>query len=130
MLETNYSYVIERDEEQLKRNDADFRKWSNPLEVRYETIPSTCIYLPRPFFSLLRLPYAPSMKIYCVYGHGKETERSYWYDFTSYSYDHPSDPELSGTRRAHTSTTTFPRTLRLRHAWRQSPTPAPMRIRH
>lgn len=23
-----------------------------------------------------RLPYAPSMKIYCVYGHGKETEVS------------------------------------------------------
>jgi phospholipid:diacylglycerol acyltransferase len=44
MLETNYSYGIERDEEQLKRNDADFRKWSNPLEVRYEKIPSTCIY--------------------------------------------------------------------------------------
>jgi len=58
MLEMNYSYGIERDEEQLRRNDADFRKWSNPLEVR--------------------LPYAPSMKIYCVYGHGKETERSYW----------------------------------------------------
>lgn len=27
---------------------------------------------------ILRLPNAPSMKIYCVYGHGKETERSYW----------------------------------------------------
>jgi hypothetical protein len=22
------------------------------------------------------------MKMYCVYGHGKETERSYWYDCT------------------------------------------------
>lgn len=59
MLETNYSYGIERDEEQLSRNDLDHRKWTNPLEVR--------------------LPRAPSMKIYCVYGHGKETERSYWY---------------------------------------------------
>jgi len=58
MLESNYSYGIERDEEQLKRNNADHRKWSNPLEVS--------------------LPNAPSMKIYCVYGHGKETERSYW----------------------------------------------------
>ncbi|KJA20775.1 hypothetical protein HYPSUDRAFT_68313 [Hypholoma sublateritium FD-334 SS-4] len=55
MLQSNYSYGIERDEEQLKRNDADPRKWTNPLEVR--------------------LPNAPSMKIYCVYGHGKETER-------------------------------------------------------
>ena len=34
MLETNYSYGFERDEDQLKRNDGDFRKWSNPLEVR------------------------------------------------------------------------------------------------
>ncbi|GLB37391.1 putative lecithin:cholesterol acyltransferase [Lyophyllum shimeji] len=59
MLATNYSYGIERDEAALKRNDLDFTKWTNPLEVR--------------------LPNAPSMKIYCVYGHGKETERSYWY---------------------------------------------------
>lgn len=34
MLETNYSYGFEKDEEKLKRNDGDFRKWSNPLEVR------------------------------------------------------------------------------------------------
>jgi len=25
------------------------------------------------------LPNAPSLQLYCVYGHGKETERSYWY---------------------------------------------------
>ncbi|KZP19600.1 phospholipid:diacylglycerol acyltransferase [Athelia psychrophila] len=59
MMATNYSFGIERDEEALKRNDADHTKWTNPLEHR--------------------LPNAPSMKIYCVYGHGKETERSYWY---------------------------------------------------
>lgn len=35
MLETNYSYGIERDEGQLSRNDLDHRKWSNPLEVRH-----------------------------------------------------------------------------------------------
>ncbi|KAF8160852.1 Lecithin:cholesterol acyltransferase-domain-containing protein [Crassisporium funariophilum] len=67
MLESNYSYGIERDEQQLIRNDADHRKWSNPLEVR--------------------LPYAPSMKIYCVYGHGKDTERSYWYARGEYEQD-------------------------------------------
>jgi phospholipid:diacylglycerol acyltransferase len=54
MMATNYSFGIERDEKILKQNDLDHRKWTNPLEVR--------------------LPYAPSMKIYCVYGHGKETE--------------------------------------------------------
>lgn len=59
MLDTNYSWGIERDEEALSRNSLDHTKWTNPLEVR--------------------LPYAPSMKIYCIYGHGKETERSYWY---------------------------------------------------
>ncbi|KAJ7874819.1 phospholipid:diacylglycerol acyltransferase [Mycena olivaceomarginata] len=44
------------DEAVLKANNADHTKWSNPLEVQ--------------------LPHAPSMKLYCVYGHGK---RSYWY---------------------------------------------------
>ncbi|EIW80823.1 phospholipid diacylglycerol acyltransferase [Coniophora puteana RWD-64-598 SS2] len=59
MIDTNYSFGIERDEEVLKRNDGDPTKWNNPLEVR--------------------LPNAPSMRIICVYGHGKDTERSYWY---------------------------------------------------
>ena len=54
MMETNFSQAMERDEAQLVRNNADHRKWSNPLEVQ--------------------LPRAPSMKIYCVYGHGKVTE--------------------------------------------------------
>ncbi|KAA1470647.1 phospholipid/diacylglycerol acyltransferase [Dentipellis sp. KUC8613] len=67
MIETNYSYGIERDEKQLKKNDADPRTWSNPLESR--------------------LPNAPSMGIYCVYGHGKETERSYLYASGPYEYD-------------------------------------------
>ncbi|KAG6899424.1 hypothetical protein C0993_010391 [Termitomyces sp. T159_Od127] len=59
MLNTNYSFGLERDETILERNSLDHTKWSNPLEVR--------------------LPNAPSMTLYCVYGHGKETERSYWY---------------------------------------------------
>ncbi|KAL1746161.1 Lecithin:cholesterol acyltransferase-domain-containing protein [Schizophyllum fasciatum] len=67
MMETNFSQGMERDEAQLIRNNADHRKWSNPLEVQ--------------------LPRAPSMKIYCVYGHGKETERSYWYARGSYEHD-------------------------------------------
>ncbi|KAF9509769.1 hypothetical protein BS47DRAFT_1320107 [Hydnum rufescens UP504] len=59
MLASNYSYGIERDPTKLKANDNDHTKWTNPLEIS--------------------LPNAPSMKIFCVYGHGKETERSYWY---------------------------------------------------
>lgn len=58
MVATNYSYGIERDEDALVRNDQDHTKWSNPLEIR--------------------LPNAPSMKIFCVYGHGKETEVNQW----------------------------------------------------
>ncbi|KAJ3998713.1 phospholipid:diacylglycerol acyltransferase [Lentinula boryana] len=67
MMATNYSFGMERDEEALKRNDLDHTKWTNPLEVK--------------------LPNAPSMKMFCVYGHGKETERSYWYTRGDYEYD-------------------------------------------
>lgn len=41
------------------KNERDHRKWINPLETR--------------------LPKAPSLKIYCFYGVGKATERSYFY---------------------------------------------------
>ena len=51
MIATNFSFGIERDEKVLKSNNEDHTKWSNPLEVQ--------------------LPRAPSMKMYCVYGHGK-----------------------------------------------------------
>lgn len=33
-MDTNYSFGIERDEEALKRNNLDHRKWTNPLEVQ------------------------------------------------------------------------------------------------
>ena len=59
MMQTNYSYGIETDPETLDKNDEDPTKWSNPLESR--------------------LPNAPSMKIYCIYGVGKPTERAYYY---------------------------------------------------
>lgn len=72
MIAGNYSFGIERDVEKLKANNLDFRKWSNPLEIQCVSpyaLPST------PSHRLgRRLPYAPSMKIYCVYGHGKPTE--------------------------------------------------------
>ncbi|EPQ28859.1 uncharacterized protein PFL1_03662 [Pseudozyma flocculosa PF-1] len=59
MLQSNYSHGIERDTEQLETNNEIELKWSNPLEAT--------------------LPRAPSMKLYCIYGVGKPTERSYWY---------------------------------------------------
>ncbi|BGP52725.1 phospholipid:diacylglycerol acyltransferase [Rhodotorula sphaerocarpa] len=76
MLATNYSLGIERDEEQLKRNNHDHTKWSNPLEVQ--------------------LPRAPSMKIYCLYGTGKETERAYFYQQGGYEHDESPTVDLHG----------------------------------
>ncbi|KAJ3861987.1 phospholipid:diacylglycerol acyltransferase [Lentinula novae-zelandiae] len=67
MMATNYSFGIERNEDALNRNDRDHTKWTNPLEVK--------------------LPNAPSMKMFCVYGHGKETERSYWYTRGDFEHD-------------------------------------------
>lgn len=58
MVKSNYSNAMERDPKQIRRNNKDQTKWTNPLEVA--------------------LPYAPNFKIYCVYGWGKPTERSYW----------------------------------------------------
>ena len=68
MLATNFSYGIEKNEKKLKANDRDHTKWSNPLESR--------------------LPNAPSMKFFCVYGHGKDTEVSFstqWAKYNTYN---------------------------------------------
>ncbi|CAO3681968.1 unnamed protein product [Rhizopus stolonifer] len=58
-LHSNYSYSITTSPKQLKLNDNDPTKWSNPLESR--------------------LPNAPNMKIFCFYGIEVPTERSYYY---------------------------------------------------
>ncbi|KAI0698234.1 LACT-domain-containing protein [Cytidiella melzeri] len=67
MIAMNYSYGIERDEEVLMKNNLDHRKWTNPLEIQ--------------------LPNAPTTKFFCTYGHGKETERSYWYARGPFEFD-------------------------------------------
>ncbi|EMD33061.1 hypothetical protein CERSUDRAFT_87404, partial [Gelatoporia subvermispora B] len=82
MIATNYSFGLERDEKVLKKNNLDHRKWTNPLEVQ--------------------LPNAPTTKIYCVYGHGKDTERSYWYAHGEYEYD-DIRPDAAGATCANTS---------------------------
>ncbi|KAI9441206.1 Lecithin:cholesterol/phospholipid:diacylglycerol acyltransferase, partial [Lactarius indigo] len=81
MIAASYSYGIERNEEALKRNDLDHTKWTNPLESRLVT---DCILLTR------GLPNAPSLQIYCVYGHGKETEVSIWYISEPHESDYSS----------------------------------------
>ncbi|KAK9460045.1 Lecithin:cholesterol acyltransferase-domain-containing protein [Lipomyces oligophaga] len=58
-VEENYSYGIARTKQELLASETDYRKWTNPLEAP--------------------LPYAPDMKIFCLYGIGKETERAYVY---------------------------------------------------
>ncbi|KAK0551283.1 phospholipid:diacylglycerol acyltransferase [Tilletia horrida] len=67
MIESNYSNGFERNEKQLRKNLQDPTKWTNPLEAP--------------------LPNAPSMKIFCMYGTGKPTERSYWYQQGQYEHD-------------------------------------------
>ncbi|KAJ5648306.1 hypothetical protein N7490_004678 [Penicillium lividum] len=55
----SYSHGVAHTAAEVEANEKDPRTWLNPLETR--------------------LPYAPDMKIYCFYGVGKPTERSYWY---------------------------------------------------
>ena len=43
MIASNYSYGIERDETQLRKNNLDQRKWTNPLEV--QCVASSCSML-------------------------------------------------------------------------------------
>lgn len=67
MVQQNYSNGMEFDEEQVKRNNQIEKTWANPLEAA--------------------LPNAPSLKIHCIYGVGKPTERSYWYAQGPYERD-------------------------------------------
>ncbi|KAM9911192.1 hypothetical protein OXX69_003753 [Metschnikowia pulcherrima] len=58
-IKENYSFGVARTDEELRANEKDPSKWSNPLEIA--------------------LPNAPDMKIYCFYGVGNPTERAYTY---------------------------------------------------
>lgn len=55
----SYSHGVAHTKQKVEQNEDDPRTWMNPLEAR--------------------LPHAPNMKIYCFYGIGKPTERSYFY---------------------------------------------------
>ncbi|EPS29726.1 Phospholipid:diacylglycerol acyltransferase [Penicillium oxalicum] len=55
----SYSHGVAHTKREVEANEKDPRTWLNPLEAR--------------------LPLAPNMKIYCFYGVGKPTERSYFY---------------------------------------------------
>lgn len=55
----SYSHGVAHTSSEVEDNERDPRKWINPLETR--------------------LPRAPNLKIYCFYGIGKPTERSYFY---------------------------------------------------
>ena len=58
-LRGSYSHGVAHTTSEVERNQKDARKWINPLETR--------------------LPIAPDLKIFCFYGMGKATERSYFY---------------------------------------------------
>ena len=55
----NYSDGVALTRAEIESNEKDSSKWVNPLESR--------------------LPLAPNLKIYCFYGVGKPTERSFFY---------------------------------------------------
>lgn len=59
MIVRNYSHGVATNEEEVEANEKKPEKWVNPLETR--------------------LPNAPNLKIYCFYGIGKPTERSYYF---------------------------------------------------
>ena len=59
MVRSTYSHGVAKTAVEVAQNEEDPRKWVNPLETR--------------------LPLAPNLKIYCFYGVGKPTERSYYY---------------------------------------------------
>lgn len=58
-VQSSYSHGVAHTRKEVEANENDPRTWLNPLEAR--------------------LPLAPDMKIYCFYGVGKPTERSYFY---------------------------------------------------
>ncbi|MCJ1285082.1 hypothetical protein MMC26_004420 [Xylographa opegraphella] len=58
-IHNSYSHGVAHTTTEVEDNLKDPRKWINPLETR--------------------LPLAPHLKIYCFYGIGKATERSYYY---------------------------------------------------
>lgn len=58
-IHDSYSHGVAHTTAEVEDNAHDPRKWINPLETR--------------------LPLAPHLKIYCFYGIGKPTERSYFY---------------------------------------------------
>ena len=59
MILSSYSHGVAHTRAEVVDNERDPRKWINPLETA--------------------LPYAPNLKIFCFYGVGKPTERSYFY---------------------------------------------------
>ena len=58
-IDDNYSHGVAHTSAEVEDNERDHRTWMNPLESR--------------------LPLAPNLKIFCFYGVGKATERSYFY---------------------------------------------------
>lgn len=59
MVRSSYSHGVAHTREEVEDNQRNPAKWINPLETR--------------------LPLAPNLKIFCFYGHGKPTERAYFY---------------------------------------------------
>ena len=76
-----YSHGVAKTSEEVEHNLMDPRKWTNRT---YHSIPIASASIINDQLTSVsalesRLPLAPHMKIYCFYGMGKPTERSYFY---------------------------------------------------
>ena len=96
MMGSNYSFGFERSPEQLVKNDRDHRKWTNPLEIRLPTAPSMSIYCRTSRHRIISNGTSTTLTLSdAVYGTGKETERSYFYQQGGYESDDVASPSGS-----------------------------------
>ena len=80
MLSSNYSHGIAHTMDDVLFNGLKPEKWNNPLEVA--------------------LPIAPNMKIYCMYGVGKPTERTYYYEQSQFEQDELQEAMIGSSNRS------------------------------
>jgi phospholipid:diacylglycerol acyltransferase len=122
MYSSNYSNGFENDVKILQENAKDHRKvrrmsmwhafvmailildtYSGPTLSKfseYNKPPFSQLGPSEDLFAFCRLPNAPSMKQYCLYGYGKPTERSYFYMQGQFEHDEVTtqgdDAQVSG----------------------------------
>lgn len=83
-----YSFGLAKTRKEVERNERDPSKWSNPLEVA--------------------LPYAPDLRVFALYGVGKDTERAYFYRDSSNDTTTPLNAVIDYEKLEHSSVVVGP----------------------